>query len=79
MLTSPQIRAARGLLDWTAQQLADEAGVSLRTIIRAERTGGVPRLRVDTLDSIQLALERGGVVFIDANASHGRGVRLRRP
>jgi transcriptional regulator with XRE-family HTH domain len=79
MLTGSQIRAARGLLDWSAQRLADAAGVSLRSIIRAERTSGVPRMRTDTMDAIRLALEQAGIAFIDANASHGAGVRLRRP
>jgi transcriptional regulator with XRE-family HTH domain len=78
MLTGPQIRAARALLGWTAQTLADLSGVSLRTILRAEGVSGVPRMRTDTLDALQLTLEQGGVIFIDANTTAGPGVRLRR-
>jgi transcriptional regulator with XRE-family HTH domain len=78
MLTGPQIRAARALLGWRAQDLADASGVSTATIMRAEKAGGVPRMRTDTLDALQLALEQGGVVFIDANQHAGPGVRLRR-
>jgi hypothetical protein len=35
-LTSPQIRAARGLLRWSAEDLAREAALGLATIRRAE-------------------------------------------
>ena len=79
MLTGAQLRAARGLLDWSAQDLADRSGVSLSTIVRAERVSGVPRMRTDTMDALQLALEQGGVIFQDANSVAGPGVRLRRP
>lgn len=79
MLIGPQIRAARALLDWSAKDLADRAGLSMRTVIRAERTSGVPRMRTDTLDAIQLTLEQAGVIFVDANQHAGPGVRLRRP
>lgn len=79
MLTGAQIRAARALLGWTAQTLADRSGVSTNTIMRAERTDGVPRMRTDRLDALQLSLEQGGVIFIDANSTAGPGVRLRRP
>jgi len=47
--------------------------------MRAERVDGVPRMRTDRLDAIQLSLEQGGVVFVDANSTFGVGVRLRRP
>ena len=35
-LTSPQIRAARALIRWTAEDLSRQSSVSLRTIRRAE-------------------------------------------
>ena len=79
MLTGAQIRAARALLGWTSQTLADRSGVSTSTITRAERVDGVPRMRTDRLDAIQLSLEQGGVAFIDANSTSGAGVRFRRP
>lgn len=79
MLTGPQIRAARALLGWRAQDLADASGVSTATIMRAEKAGGVPRMRTDTLDALQLSLEQGGVLFLDANTTRGPGVCLRRP
>ena len=78
MLTGSQIRAARAFLRWSAQELADRSGVGLRTLVRAEAVDGVPRTTVNTLDAIQLTLERAGIQFIDANTAGGPGVRLRR-
>ena len=78
MLHGSQIRAARALLGWTASNLAERSGVSLKTIGRAETVSGVPRMLTEKMDAIQLALEQGGVVFIDANTVAGPGVRLRR-
>jgi transcriptional regulator with XRE-family HTH domain len=79
MLHGSQIRAARALLRWKVTDLAARSGVGVRTIIRAEAVEGVPRMQTDTMDALQLALEQGGVVFIDSNTVHGPGVRLRRP
>lgn len=70
MITSGQIRAARALLRWTAQDLADRSGVSLPTIQRMEAAQGAPRGLVGTLVSVKAALEAAGIVFVDA------GVRL---
>jgi transcriptional regulator with XRE-family HTH domain len=75
MLTPAQCRAARGLLDWTQQQLADEARVGVVTIRQLEAGGTAPRRA--TLDVIQRALERAGVQLIKENGG-GPGVRLRK-
>ena len=79
MLTGAQIRAARALLHWTVAELTARSGVGPKAIGRAEAVDGVPRMRTDTMDALQLALEQGGVAFIDGNSLHGVGVRLRRP
>ncbi len=79
MLTGAQLRAARALLGWKMAELAARSGVGVRTIIRAEAVDGVPRMQTDRMDALQLALEQGGVTFLDANSAHGPGVRLRRP
>jgi len=44
MITPRQIRAARALLGWSQQKLADKAIVSLNAVTRLERgeVGGVP-------------------------------------
>ena len=60
-------------------ELAERSGVSIKTIGRAEAVQGVPRMLSDRMDALQLALEQGGVQFIDANSVSGPGVRLRRP
>jgi transcriptional regulator with XRE-family HTH domain len=76
MVTSAQSRAARGLLDWTQQDLADRAGVSIVTVRQLE--AGLSQPRRATLDVIRRALEAGGVKFIDGNGGGGPGVRLQR-
>ncbi len=61
MITSAQIRAARGFLDWTQQELADEAGVGVFTIRRVEQPGGDEAMRQGTARKITEALEDAGV------------------
>jgi hypothetical protein len=53
MFTGPQCRAARGLLGWSVQQLAEAAGVSWRSVQRAKAATGIPRMHVATLEKIQ--------------------------
>ena len=74
MITPAQCRAARGLLDWTQQNLADRAGVGIVTVRQVE--AGVSEPRKATLEVIRRALEGAGVEFIDENGG-GPGVRLR--
>jgi predicted transcriptional regulator len=75
MITPAQCRAARGLLDWTQQQLADEARVGVVTIRQLE--AGVVMPRRSTFEVVQRAFEGAGVELIDANGG-GPGVRLRK-
>jgi len=75
MPTSAQIRAARGLLGWSQAELATRAGLSARTIERAERGEGMPQVTVRTLEAIARTLRAGGIEFL-GNAN-GLGVRLR--
>lgn len=69
------LRAARALMGWTQQELADKSGVPLRTIARLELGEGSPQRR--TVAAIRSALEAAGVEFIPENGG-GPGVRLRR-
>jgi transcriptional regulator with XRE-family HTH domain len=73
-----QVKAARALLDWSQERLAEESGVSIPTVKRLEAISGVLGGRADTSDKIRSALERAGIQFIDENGG-GVGVRLRRP
>ena len=75
MISSAQCRAARGLLDWTQQDLADRAGVGIVTVRQVE--AGVSEPRRATIEVIRRAFEGAGVEFIDENGG-GPGVRLRK-
>ena len=74
-LTSAQIRAARALIRWSAEDLARSSSVGLTTIRRAELTIEATALTAANNLAIRGALEAAGVEFIDANGG-GPGVRL---
>ena len=76
-LTSAQIRAARSLIRWRAEDLARESSVGIATIRRAELTEGSTALTAANDHAIRSALEAAGVEFIDENGG-GPGVRLRK-
>jgi predicted transcriptional regulator len=75
MVTSAQCRAARGLLDWSQQDLAHEAGIGIVTVRQLEAGASAPRRA--TVDVVRRAFEKAGVDFIDENGG-GPGVRLRK-
>ena len=75
-LTTGQIRAARALLRWTADQLAQASGVSVVTIRRAEPIEGPLRMIPANADALRRALEAAGIVFIPEDGG-GAGVRLK--
>jgi len=77
-LTSAQIRAARALLRWRAEDLARESAVGIATIRRAELRENETSLNAPNDRAIRGALEAAGVEFIEENGG-GPGVRLRRP
>ncbi len=79
MITAEQMRAARALLKWSAQNLADRSGVTWRTIQRLESEVGIPASRTKNLIKIRQVLEDAGVIFIDQNEESGPGVRLKNP
>jgi predicted transcriptional regulator len=76
MVTPRQIRAARALLDWSQQQLADKAIVSLNAVARLET--GKADARASTISAIEKALLKAGIEFIYVDEK-GEGVRLRSP
>ena len=73
MITGRQIRAARALLHWTQEMLAEKSRVALTALKRLEAE---PQLRVHeaTEDQVRRALEVAGAVFVDT--AQGRGVIL---
>jgi transcriptional regulator with XRE-family HTH domain len=77
-LSGAQIRAARALLRWSAEDLARGAALGVNTIRRAELAEDGTSLTAANQLAIRRALETAGVVFIDENSEAGRGVRLRK-
>ena len=74
MMTSAQLRAARGLLNWTVRDLAERSGVHRNTVTRIETDATGAGHAIET---IRHALEAAGVEFIPENGG-GAGVRLRK-
>lgn len=72
-----QIKAARALIAWSQEQLANYSGVSLPTIRRLEAQDGEIGGRKETGAKLVAALESAGVEFIPENGG-GAGVRLNR-
>jgi hypothetical protein len=77
-LTSAQLRAARALLRWSAEDLARHCALGVTTIRRAELTESETSLTAANDQAVRRALESAGVEFIDENGG-GPGVRLRKP
>ena len=75
-LTSAQIRAARAILRWRAEDLARESAVGVATIRRAELAEEITSMTAANNLAVRRALEAAGVEFIDENGG-GPGVRLR--
>lgn len=74
ILTAAQCRAARAMVEWSAERLAQASGVDLQTIRNFEA-----RFRwasENTLRRIRIALEQAGVMFVPEN-DRGAGVRFR--
>ena len=76
-LTGGQIRAARGLLRWSAEDLAGESSLGLATIRRAESAEGETSMTAANNLAVRRAFEAAGIEFIDENGG-GPGVRLRK-
>ena len=76
-LTSAQIRAARSLIRWTADELATACALSVATVRRAELKESETALTTANDLAIRRALEAAGVEFIDENGG-GPGLRLRK-
>src|ERR1700722_16512211 len=63
MITAAQLRAARGLLDWTRADLAKAANISPETVKNIEH--GTFRPQENTADAIVKAFGSYDVVFTD--------------
>lgn len=76
-LSSAQIRAARALVRWSAEELARQSALSVVTIRRAELMEEATSMTAANDLAVRRALEAAGVEFIDENGG-GPGVRLRK-
>ena len=74
-ISAAQIKAARLLLNMTAQKLAKYSNVGLATIKRFEASSGIPEHRSGNLDKVKAALEAQGIEFLGDPIS-SPGVRL---
>lgn len=75
MLNPAQSRAARALLNWSQQRLAEVSGAGVSTIRDFETGKRTPI--ANNLAAIRSALEAAGVIFVDENGE-GPGVRLKK-
>lgn len=75
VLTPATCRAARGLLDWSQQDLAEKSGVGITAVRTFERGKSTPMAQ--NLAALARAFEEAGVEFIAENGG-GAGVRMRK-
>ncbi len=78
MITSEQIKGARGMLGWSAQELANKSGLGLATIQRMENRG-TGKSTAENLQAVQSALNEAGIMFLEAgehSAEGGKGIRF---
>ena len=62
MIDGRQIRAARGMLGWSREELLAVAGVSKSALLRME--SGLADTRGSTLHKVVKALEEAGIEFL---------------
>lgn len=70
MITIEQCRAARGLLGWTQQDLADASGLSKTAINNFEKRHS--DIKAESLRAIRIAFEEAGIEFQDDNGLRQR-------
>ena len=78
LLSVEQCRAARALLGWSTNALADASKLGLATVRRFETGNPV---QPNSIEAMQKALEDAGIAFVSADqpsATGGEGVRFSR-
>lgn len=73
MITARQTRAARALLGWTQETLAERALVSLTALKRLESQNDL-KVYESTADQVRRTLEGAGIVFL--TSAQGEGVMI---
>jgi transcriptional regulator with XRE-family HTH domain len=74
-ITAEQMRAARAMLRWEQEELAERARVSAKTIKRMEATSGKMDSRSDF--AVMKAFELAGIEFLDGDDRRRRGEGVR--
>jgi hypothetical protein len=74
IITGPQCRAARALVEWPAEEVARRATIDVRVLLDFESKAADPGAAVKR--RLLEALEAAGAVFIFENGG-GLGVRLK--
>ena len=75
LVTGSQLRTARALVRWSADDLAESSRVAPATIVQAEAEDGPISVTAADPRAMRLALEKAGVEFIPENGG-GVGVRF---
>ncbi|WP_282608960.1 helix-turn-helix transcriptional regulator [Pelagibius sp. Alg239-R121] len=75
MISSEQIRGARGMVGWSSRELAEKAGLGLATIQRMENRGTGASTAAN-VEAVTRALAAAGIEFIAENGG-GAGVRFK--
>ena len=70
MITARQSRAARALLGWTQETLADKAQVSLTALKRLESESGL-KVFESTRDQVRRAFVSNGIEFLSTEQGEG--------
>lgn len=78
ILHASQLKAARALIGWSQDALAEKSSVSSPTVKRMENSEGAVRGHADSVWKIQQCLEEAGIEFIPEDEK-GFGVRLLKP
>jgi hypothetical protein len=74
LITGAQLRAARALVRWSAEELAAASHLGVATIRRAEAVDGQPPITAANRAAAQRALEAAGVEFTNGGQP---GVRMK--
>lgn len=75
MITAALCRAARALIGWRIETLAEESGVDRALLVAFENAAA--RLDAAQAKAVSAALEAGGALLMPESDGLGAGVRLR--
>ena len=74
LIEGRQVRAARGLLEWSRSDLVRASGVSMSALLRLESAQA--DTSTSTVSKVIVALEAAGIVFVN-DSQTGTGVLVK--